>query len=98
MITSTGTPLSNEDRIKALFAASPDILAAVDAALTRQPAPEQRPCLRLLRMGQAAKETGLSRCTLWRAIRDGRLRSVEVRRGSRRISEAELRRFVGVQS
>ncbi len=85
-----------EDRIKALFSATPEQLAAVDAALAGKQPDSERPSLRLPRMGEAASETGLSRCTLWRAIRDGRLRSVEVRRGSHRISENELRRFVGV--
>ena len=86
--------MSNEDRIKALFGATPEQLAAVDAALTgKQPEPE-RQSLRLYRMGEAAAATGLSRTTLWRAIRDGKLRSVEVRRGSHRVSEAELSRFV----
>ena len=70
-------------------------LAAVASALSGQTAPERPAPLRLYRMGDAARETGLSRCTLWRAIRDGRLRAVEVRRGSHRIQEAELRRFVG---
>jgi len=55
---------------------------------------ERPESLRLLRMGEAAKVTGLSRCSLWRAIRENRLRAVEIRRGSQRIPEAELRRFV----
>lgn len=50
--------------------------------------------LRLLRMKNAAAETGLSRSTLWRAIREGRLQAIEVRAGSWRIPEAELQRFV----
>lgn len=83
--------MSNEDRIKKLFTATPDTLAAIDAALSGQP---KRPCLRLLRTGQAAQATGLSRCTIWRAIREGRLRTVEVRKGSFRIPETELRRLV----
>jgi predicted DNA-binding transcriptional regulator AlpA len=56
--------------------------------------PQPPASLRLFRMGDAARETGLSRSTLWRAIRDGRLKTVEVRRGSHRMAEAELRRFV----
>ena len=87
--------MSNEDRIKALFNATPEQLAAVDAALAGRTEAARPTSLRLLRMGQAARETGLSRCTLWRAIKDGRLRAVEIRRGSHRVSEAELWRFVG---
>jgi excisionase family DNA binding protein len=88
--------MSNEARIKALFNATPDQLAAVDAALGGRLPEAQHPNLRLLRIGEAAHEMRLSRCTLWRAIRDNRLRTVEIRKGSRRIPEAELRRFVGV--
>lgn len=86
--------LSNEERIRALLDATPDKLAAVDAALTGKGRTD-RPSLRLYRMGEAAQETGLSRVTLWRAIRDGRLKVVEIREGSFRIPECELRQFVG---
>ena len=87
--------MQTEERFKLLLTATPDTLAAVDAALAGKKPEEERPAsLRLFRMGTAARETGLSRCTLWRAIKDGRLRAVEVRRGSHRIPEAELRRFV----
>ena len=85
--------MSNEERIKKLFTATPAQLAGVDAALAGKPEPE-RPSLRLYRMGEAATATGLSRTTLWRAIREGRLRAVEIREGSQRIPEVELRRFV----
>jgi len=86
--------VKTEDRFRLLLTATPEQLAAVDRALsTEDPNPDRTP-LRLLRMGEAARETGLSRTTLWRAIGEGRLQTVEVRRGSRRIPEAELRRFV----
>jgi predicted DNA-binding transcriptional regulator AlpA len=87
--------MQTEERFKLLLTATPDTLAAVDAALAgRKPELEKPASLRLFRMGDAARETGLSRSTLWRAIRDGRLKTVEVRRGSHRMAEAELRRFV----
>jgi len=53
--------------------------------------------LKLFRMGDAARETGLSRQTLWRAIREGRLAAVEIRKGHRRIPEHALRAFVGAE-
>ena len=84
-----------EERMKLLLDATTDQLTAVDAVLAGQPQPEQT-SLRLFRMGEAAAETGLSRTTLWRAIKDARLNAVEIRKGSFRIPEAELRRFVGV--
>lgn len=87
--------MQTEERLKLLLSATPDTLAAIDAALGgKKPVTERPASLRLLRMGQAASETGLSRCTLWRACKEGRLRAVEVRRGSHRIPESELRRFV----
>jgi excisionase family DNA binding protein len=88
--------MTAEERFKTLLSATPDKLVAVDSILAELPK-QNRPSLRLLRMNQAAKETGLSRVTLFRAIRDGYLRVVEVRKGSRRISESELLRFVGVR-
>lgn len=86
--------MSNEERIRALLNATPEQLAAFDAALAGKERDTERPSLKLFRMGEAATETGLSRATLWRAIEDGRLRAVEIRKGSRRLPEAELRRFV----
>ena len=86
--------MSNEDRIKALFNATPETLAAIDAALRAPKETSQPASLRLFKMGQAAKETDLSRSTVWRLCREGKLKTVEVRRGSHRIPESELRRFV----
>ena len=65
------------------------------AVLVGLPEPERPVSLRLLRMSEAVKQTGLSRCTLWRAIKDGRIKAVEVRQGSHRISVSELERFCG---
>jgi len=77
----------------ALKALPPEALARV--IREHSPHEPERPAsLRLYRMGEAARETSISRATLWRAISEGRLRAVEVRKGSRRIPEAELRRFV----
>ena len=85
--------MQTNERLKLLLEATPDQIAAVDAALVGRPEPAAR-SLRLFRMSEAAAETGISRTTLWRAVQEGRLRTVEIREGSRRIPEAELRRFV----
>lgn len=69
-------------------------LTAVAAALTGNTPTERPRSMRLLRMGEAAEITGLSRVTIWRAIKDGNLKAVEIRKNSKRISEDELRRFV----
>lgn len=67
-------------------------LSAVAAALADVP---NRPAtLRLLSMGDACARLGCSRATLWRLLKENRIRAVEVRRGSRRVPEAELVRFV----
>ena len=55
---------------------------------------EKPKSFRLYRMNEAAELTGVSRITLWRACNEGRLHSVEIRRGSRRIPEDALRAFV----
>jgi excisionase family DNA binding protein len=86
--------MSNEERIKALFSATPAQLQAVDAALTGQAEPPRdRPHFKLLRMGEVCNLTGISRPTLWRAIKAGAVKRVEIRPGSFRIPEAELIRF-----
>ena len=47
----------------------------------------------LMRMGEAAQYVGLSRTTLWRLIKEGRLDAVELRRGSTRLRKADLDRL-----
>jgi len=85
--------MNNEDRIKGLFLASPEQLAAIDKVLTGDLGPE-RINLRLMRPGEAAKESGLSRTLIWRLCKEGIIKVVELRRGSLRIPEEELRRLV----
>jgi len=84
-----------EERFKRLLAATPDKLAAVDAVLEDRADTPKR-SIRVYRLGEAARAIGISRLTLWRALREKRVIAVELRRGSYRISEEELRRFVGV--
>lgn len=68
-------------------------LDKVGAVLNGQTKPEHPDSLKLLRMGEAARLSGLSRCTLWRLCKEGRLRTVQIRKGSLRIPEDELRRL-----
>ena len=88
--------MQTEERFKLILTATPEQLAAVDTVLTGKTEPE-RPSLRLFRMGEAARETGLSRQSIWRAISENRLAAVEIRKGHRRIPEDALRRFVGAE-
>ena len=48
----------------------------------------------LMRTGEAAQFLGISRTTLWRLVRDGRIDQIEIRRGSHRYRKADLKRFV----
>ena len=68
-------------------------LDALSAVLAGKPEPEAPASIRLLRMSEASRETGLSRCTIWRAIKEGRIKTVEIRRGSHRIPLSELQRL-----
>lgn len=49
--------------------------------------------LRLFKYGEVSSLTGLSRVTIWRMIKDGKLRTVPVGRGGCRIPESEVRRL-----
>ena len=84
-----------EERLKALLGANPDTLAAVDMALAGKLPEPERPTLRLLGPSDAAKLTGRSRCSIWRAVKANTLRTVQLRPGGTRlIPEAELRKLI----
>ena len=87
--------MTTEERLKLILSATPSQLATVDAALTGKPESDQTHSLRLFRLGEAAREIRVSRTTLWRAISEGRLKTVEIRDGCRRIPESALRAFAG---
>lgn len=86
--------MTTETRFAALLDATPEQLHEIDRVLTGE-IETGKSGLRLYRISEASRLLGLSRCTVWRALKDGRLRAVEIREGSRRIPEAELRRFAG---
>ena len=87
--------MSSDQRMLKILQAPPDLLERVDAVLAGR-VEQTIDDVRLHQMGKAADRLGISKTTLWRAIKDNRIRTVEVRRGSRRIPESELRRFAGV--
>jgi hypothetical protein len=88
--------MDTNERIKWLLEATPEQLAAYDALRSGQKK-ANAPSLRLYRMGEAAKATGRSRCSLWRAAKSGTLKTVAFREGGvRMIPEEELRKLVGV--
>ena len=85
--------MTKEALIGKLLAASPAELKRVAAVFTGEGAtdPGDR---RLLSIQQAADALGVSRTTVWRLLRDGRLPFIELRPGSRRIPSAAITAFV----
>lgn len=86
--------MHTEERIKKLLCASPSQLATVDAALANTEPPP--PCYRLMTFGEVARQLSVSRTTIWRMVRDGRLPTVQVRENCYRVPEKALRELVGV--
>ncbi len=83
-----------EERLTAMLTASPETLRLVDAALSgRPPEPEKPVSLKLWKLGEAATAAGVSRCTLWRGMRNGSIKAIEIRPGRYRIPDGELVRF-----
>lgn len=82
--------MTTEQRLSAILAANPGVLRRVDRILSGEIEGATDPGdRRLLSIAQAARALNVSRTTVWRLLRDGRLPFVELRPGSRRIpSEA----------
>ncbi len=71
-----------------LLAATPSELKKIEAVFTGEGATEPTD-RRLYNIQQAARELNISRTSVWRLLKSGRLPFVELRKGSRRIpSEA----------
>ena len=88
--------MDTNERIKWLLEATPEQLADYDALRAGQKKADP-PSLKLYRMGEAARVTGRSRCSLWRAAVAGTIKTVQLREGGvRLIPEAELRKLAGV--
>ena len=84
--------MNTEDRLKRLFAASAEQTQAIDGILENR-IPERPPMTLgplLLGMSAAAKLLGVSRVTLWRMIKGGRLEKIEILPGTFRIRRADL--------
>ena len=87
--------MTTEQRLSAILAANPGVLRRVDAILSGEPIegatdPGDR---RLLSIAQTARALNLSRTTVWRLLRDGRLPFIELRKGSRRIPSEAITEF-----
>jgi Helix-turn-helix domain len=84
--------MNTEDRLKRLFAASPEQMHAIDrileARIQEKPPTTSGPLL--LGMSAAAKFLGVSRVTLWRMIKGRLLQKIEILPGTFRIRRADL--------
>jgi predicted DNA-binding transcriptional regulator AlpA len=85
--------MNTEERLKRLFAASPEQMVAIDGILesgiaSKKTTEPTGPLL--LGMTASANLLGVSRATLWRMIKGGLLQKVEVLPGSFRLRRADL--------
>jgi predicted DNA-binding transcriptional regulator AlpA len=85
--------MNTEERLKRLFAASPEQVEAIDGILESGVIREKATATTgplLLGMTASAKLLGVSRATLWRIIKEGLLQKIEVLPGSFRLRRADL--------
>ncbi|MCX7825838.1 MAG: helix-turn-helix domain-containing protein [Verrucomicrobiae bacterium] len=89
--------MSAEERLLKFLRATPEQQEAIEQVLDgKWPVRRQCECNGplLLGMGAAAKFLGVSRPTLWRMLKAGRLQKVEILPGSFRVKRADLERLV----
>jgi len=78
-----------------LLTATPEQLKKIAAVFNGEPTEQAEVADRkLLSIQQAAATLGVSRTTVWRLLKAGRLPVVELRQGSRRIPSAAITAFV----
>jgi len=88
--------MKTEERFQKLLTASPEQVRAIDQILSGGvPEVEED---RLIGMIKGAKFVGVSRQTLWRTIKAGRLEKVELFPGSYRIRLSDLKRIRDTRS
>jgi len=84
--------MTKEALIRKLLAATPAELNRLAAVLAGE-TPTEPTDRRLLSIQQAADALNVSRSTVWRLLRDGRLPFVELRPGRRRIPSVAVTEF-----
>ena len=94
----TGTVSS--ERLMRFLQATPDQQAAIERILDGKPeAPRPVPTGPLLMMmGNAANLLGVSRATVWRMVKLGKLEQVEILPGTRRVRRADVEAIAGQKS
>lgn len=86
--------MTTEQRLSAILAANPGVLRRVDSILSGEIEGATDPDRKLLSIAQAARALNLSRTSVWRMLRDGRLPFIELRPGgSRRVPSAAVTAF-----
>jgi excisionase family DNA binding protein len=88
--------MTTEKRMTLMLAATPDVLKRIDRILSGEPTEgtTDHGDRRLLSIQQAAQVLGVSRTTVWRLLRAGRLPVIELRPGSRRVPSAAITELV----
>ena len=82
--------VSNDDLIRAVFTATDEAKTTALAILEGREILDTDSGPLLLTMGQATKLLGVSRATLWRAIRAGSIEKVEIYSGAYRLRKADI--------
>lgn len=82
--------VKNDDLICAVFTAPEEAKSRALAILNGQEVPEPVAGPLLLSMGEAASLLGVSRATLWRMLRAGRLERVEIYSGAFRLRRSDI--------
>ena len=82
--------VSNDDLIRAVFTATDEAKTKALAILEGREILDTDSGPLLLTMGQATKLLGVSRATLWRAIRAGSIEKVEIYSGAYRLRKADI--------
>ncbi len=82
--------VTNDELIQAVFAATAEAKHRALAILEGKELPVENNDPLLLRMGEAAELLNVSRATLWRTIRAGRLEKIELFPGSYRLRRSDV--------
>lgn len=93
--------VKNDDLIRAVFTAPEEAKVRALAVLQGRdgfPGCPQDSGPLLLSMGEAAQLLGISRATLWRMLRAGRLEKVEIYSGAFRLRRSDILAIVGLRS
>lgn len=87
--------MNSNERLLKILQASPEVQAEIDRILEGGvlARPQRQTGPLLCGMSLAAERLGVSRATLWRMIKAGRLGRVEVLPGSFRVRTADLEAF-----